>query len=509
MPALFVPALALGAIGVLLYHVVAYFTSPLKDIPGPFWAKITDLWRFIDHYHATQPITQRRLHDELGPAVRIGPNAVSLSDPSLLKTVYSTRGHFLKSDFYTVNDAVQDGHVIQNVFGTRSNAFHGKYMRPIQKLYTMTSILTMESLIDRTIVSLCEQLENRFMSGKNAGKTCDIADWIGFYAWDVVGEITFSQPFGFLKSGNDVKSMIHTAESVMHYFGVVGQMPVLDKFLGKNPYSPIKLPTFANAAGFCAQRLMERLSNPDLEKGQGQKDFLGRFLEAKQQYPDVVGDNEVIGYLLLNMLAGADTTAITQKAIIYFVLRNPQVYQKLRAELDAASLTFPTAYDDARKLPYLEAVIQEALRIHPPVGNVLERVVPQSGLTLPDGRTIAPGTIVGMNQWVVTRNKELFGEDVDIFRPERWLCGENEAEEEYSIRIKKMKEYDFSFGGGNRICTGRFLATAELFKVTSTLFSKYDMELEDPSQEWTVHLWWFVFVDNIKVKLSPRAEKAK
>ncbi|KAI0595398.1 cytochrome P450 [Biscogniauxia sp. FL1348] len=508
MPGLFVPALALGVIGVFLYQVVAYFTSPLKHIPGPFWAKVTNLWRFIDHYNATQPITQRALHDKLGPAVRIGPNAVSLSDPSLLKTIYSTRGHFLKSDFYTVNDAVQDGHVIQNVFGTRSNAFHGKYMRPIQKLYTMTSILTMESLIDRTIDSLCEQLETRFMTGKNAGKTCDIADWIGYYAWDVVGEITFSQPFGFLKSGTDVKNMIHTAESVMHYFGIVGQIPTFDKFLGKNPYSPIKLPTFANAAGFCAQRLMERLSNPDLEKGQGQKDFLGRFLEAKQQYPDVVGDNEVIGYLLLNMLAGADTTAITQKAIIYFVLRNPQVYQKLRAELDAANLTFPAAYDDARKLTYLEAVIQESLRIHPPVGTVLERVVPQSGLTLPDGRTIAPGTIVGMNQWVVTRNKDLFGEDADTFRPERWLCGEDESEEEYAVRVKKMKDSDFSFGGGNRICTGRFLATAELFKVTSTLFSKYDMELEDPNQEWTVHLWWFVFVDNIKVKLSPRALNA-
>ncbi|KAI1500358.1 cytochrome P450 [Biscogniauxia marginata] len=504
MAGLFFPTLTLGVVGVFLYYVVAYLASPLKHIPGPLWAKFTNLWRFFDHYYATQPLTQRRLHEELGPAVRIGPNVVSLSDPSLLKTVYSTRGNFLKSDFYTVNDVVKDGHVIENVFGTRSNAFHGKYMRPIQRLYTMTSILTMESLVDRTIISLCEQLENRFISGKNAGKTCDIADWIGYYAWDVVGEITFSQQFDFLKSGTDVKNMIHTAESVMHYFGIVGQIPALDKLLGKSRYSPIRLPTFASAASFCAQRLIERLSNRDLEKVQGQKDFLDRFLEVKQQYPDIVGDNEAIGYLLLNMLAGADTTAITQKAIIYFVLRNPQVYQKLRDELDAANLSFPAAYEGAHKVSYLEAVIQEALRIHPPVGNVLERVVPHSGLTLPDGRTIAPGTIVGMNQWVVTRNKDIFGDDVDTFRPERWLRGGDESEVDYTSRLKRMKDADFSFGGGNRVCTGRHLAIVELFKVTSTLFSKYDMVLEDPNKEWTVHPCWFVFVDNIHVKLSPR-----
>lgn len=84
-------------LGVLVVsHVVAYLRSPLKDIPGPFLAKITNLWRLIDHYNATQISTQRRLHEELGPAVRIGPNVVSLNDPALLKTVYSTRGEYIK-----------------------------------------------------------------------------------------------------------------------------------------------------------------------------------------------------------------------------------------------------------------------------------------------------------------------------------------------------------------------------------------------------------------------------
>lgn len=175
------------------------------------------------------------------------------------------------------------------------------------------------------------------------------------------------------------------------------------------------------------------------------------------------------------MLAGADTTAITQKAIVYHVLKNPSVLAKLQAELDAANLPFPASYEVTQHLPYLQAVIKEGLRIHPPVGQVLERIVPSSGLTLSDGRVIPAGTIVGMNGWVMTRNKEVYGEDVEAFRPERWLRGDFESEHSAEARLQRMKDVDFSFGGGNRVCIGRHLATAELFKVTATLFGRYSV----------------------------------
>lgn len=92
----FLQLTSFGLLGFIVFYLVAYLRSPLKDIPGPFFAKFTNWWRFFDHYNATQTLTQRRLHENLGSAVRIGPNFVSLNDPALLKTVYSTRGSFLK-----------------------------------------------------------------------------------------------------------------------------------------------------------------------------------------------------------------------------------------------------------------------------------------------------------------------------------------------------------------------------------------------------------------------------
>lgn len=177
----------------------------------------------------------------------------------------------------------------------------------------------------------------------------------------------------------------------------------------------------------------------------------------------------------VQILAGADTTAIVQKGIIYHLLRNPVAQAKLRAELDSAELSFPASFAETKDLPYLDAVVKEGLRMHPPVGNILERVVPAPGLALRDGRVIAPGTIVGMNQWLISRDREVYGGDADIFRPERWLRGNDEPLMAYEARLKLMKDADLSFGGGNRICTGRHMAYIEMFKVTATLFSRYDV----------------------------------
>jgi hypothetical protein len=68
---------------------------------------------------------------------------------------------------------------------------------------------------------LCNQLESRFMKGANKGKTCDIADWISFFAWDFLGHATWSKRIGFMEEAKDIGDMLGTAERVMRYFSVV------------------------------------------------------------------------------------------------------------------------------------------------------------------------------------------------------------------------------------------------------------------------------------------------
>ena len=87
---------AVGFIALVSQYVLAYLQSPLKKIPGPLLAKFTDLWRLIVAYEKKHITTQQELHKKYGDYVQLGPNTVSIADPAAIKTIYSTRGTFVK-----------------------------------------------------------------------------------------------------------------------------------------------------------------------------------------------------------------------------------------------------------------------------------------------------------------------------------------------------------------------------------------------------------------------------
>lgn len=330
--------------------------------------------------------------------------------------------------------------------------------------------------------------------------------------WDVVGQATFSEPIGYLKTGFDFDGTIAISDTAMDYFSLVGQLPVLDHLLDKNPIYRIGPPAFGNITNISITHLLDRLQGKDTSYHDANKpDFLDRFIDAKDKYPDIVDDSQIISYLMINMIAGADTTAITLNAAIYFALKDPRVWARLQKEiracqssLDAAPSAVP--YNIASAFPYLNAVVREAMRMHPGVAMTLERYVPPGGLTLPNGQYIPQGSIVGMNPYVIARNRSVWGEDSDVFRPERWLRDDSqESEEEFQARLRLMNNSDLAFGAGSRICIGRNLGLLEVYKVMATLISRYDIELAHPHRDWKTHNSFFVRQEGINVKLSRRS----
>lgn len=98
----------LAALGLLLITKLVWgiFLSPLKAIPGPLLAKSTDFWRAYHTHRGSVDLKHVELHRKYGTAVRIGPNCVSISDPSLIRTIYSTRNPWKKvsdSSFYNTS----------------------------------------------------------------------------------------------------------------------------------------------------------------------------------------------------------------------------------------------------------------------------------------------------------------------------------------------------------------------------------------------------------------------
>ncbi|MCJ1305978.1 hypothetical protein MMC08_008795, partial [Hypocenomyce scalaris] len=131
----------------------------------------------------------------------------------------------------------------------------------------------------------------------------------------------------------------------------------------------------------------------------------------------------------------------------------------------SGSRKYITSWVDSLKLPYLDACFKESFRLHPALGTVLERVVPLSGAKI-CGEWIPGGTIVGCHTWVLGRHKETFGEDVEAFRPERWL--EDDAE-----KVAMMNRALLQFGAGSRTCIKKNISLLEMYKLVPSFLKSF------------------------------------
>ncbi|KAF2218922.1 cytochrome P450 [Elsinoe ampelina] len=481
------------------------FLSPLRHIPGPIFARYTNLWRLYHTWRGRPDIIHNELHEQYGSAVRIGPNCVSLSDPALIRTVFCTwkkDNMFTKSNFYSVADFPMDGKYYPTTFSVRDEQLHTAMTRQANKLYTIPALVKFEPLMDSAIELFIQRLREEFVRPQ---KPCPIHEWLHFLAWDMIAEITFSRKFGFLEQGEDVQNLIRMGEESTNYLAVVGQMHWLDRLLSKNPIISIGPPSSADSAAFAASQLQARRSGKD-RHDIGRPDFLDEFLKLQEE-DSTVTDAAVMAWMLSNVIAGSDTTAIELQSIVFFLSKNHGARRKLQDELDSADLGPIPQWKDVSKLPYLDAVVSEAMRCHPVVGILWERVVPQKGMTLSDGRFIPGGTIVGLNPRVVHRDREAFGDDVDEFRPERWLQDHDRSEplDAYEARARKMRDASMPFGWGKRGCSGRNVATIEMRKVAAALYSNFDVQLINTKKTFDRTAKFFFFHKDMDVIINERS----
>ena len=297
-----------------------------------------------------------------------------------------------------------------------------------------------------------------------------------------------------MEQETDVNNIIAAIEGRLVYNSIVGQVPWLHPYLFGNRFVAwlanfIPAVAILNSSkyivAFTAKQL-ERYHNKEFNTVELQ-DMLARFKRFKDG--DLVMDeNELLSHTSGNIFAGSDTTAASLRAIFYYLCRNPEAHRKLLAEIDDAErkgeLSNPVTFAEAQNLRYFQAVIKEALRMHPAVGLLLERIVPRGGAEI-KGVWLPEGTVIGMNPWCASRDKSTYGQDADVFRPERWL----EANEE---RLKIMDRNFLAFGAGTRTCLGKNISLLEMSKLVPQLLRRFDFDLSDPDREWTLHDYWFV-----------------
>ncbi|KAL4990831.1 hypothetical protein BDW68DRAFT_185338 [Aspergillus falconensis] len=479
----------------LLYLAQQYFHNGLHRYPGPVLAKFTNLWRFLDVRSRRPELTHIALHRKYGDVVRLGPNTLSFASPSAIKVIYGLNKGFTKSEFYPVQMTVSKGEPLPSLFSTLDESFHANLRRSVNHAFSMSSLVQYEPMVNETVELFLDQTAALFA---NSATTCDFARWLQFFAFDVIGSITYSKRHGFLEKNEDIDGILKSLARIFDYAGPVGQMPWLDKLLWKNPVYDIlqKWGIVDNShpvAIFARQRMNERMA-VDTSAGseaQQQQDLLTKFIQASKDRPDFMTEKRVLTMAVSMAFAGSETTAISLSAVFYYLLKNPEYMARLRTELDNAVKdgivenrpSGLVTWSESQKLPFLDACIKEAFRICPAAGLPLERVVPASGIDIA-GHFIPGGAIVGCSAWVLHRREEIFGPDVDTFIPDRWL---NVSEE----KLKTMNGTMLQFGAGARTCIGKNISLMEIYKLVPSFLRRFDVQLAHPDQEWELWNAWF------------------
>ncbi len=175
-------------------------------------------------------------------------------------------------------------------------------------------------------------------------------------------------------------------------------------------------------------------------------------------------------------------------AIIYYLAHTPTVQEKLHKELDKHLDSGVATAERVKNLAYLQAVINEGLRLHSTVGIGLPRVAPEGGMTIL-GNYFPGGTVISVPIYTIHRDPAVFGEDIEEFRPERFEsdnAGVSKAFSPFSVgpryvisvieRGSRLSSYC------HRACIGRNLANFELQIVIASILKRYHFVLENPDE---------------------------
>lgn len=450
----------------------------LRSVPGPWINSISEIPATIALVTGNQHVYYRWLHEKYGPVVRVSPNELSFVSVQAREEIYGLRKGGLnmeKSPIFLGAVGHVDG---QTGVSLALNEDHSRQRRALGYLFTNTALIQHESLIRihiHKLVAVLKEMAHR-------KESVDFSSWYTYVAFDVMGELCFAEPFGCL----DQASVTEWSTSVINVFIAAAWTQGIRRLSGVGTFLEsllIKLLVPAKAVEWrkthlenSRQKTLARLSSGDRDH----PDFLCQIM-MKNEMKKSLSQTEIVLNMALFISAGTDTTATALTGWTYYICTHPAVYKRLVNEVRVAfHSTDDIKWENVKNLRYLEATLNEAIRLFPPSAASQQRIVPAGGATI-DGYFVPAGKTVAVSPWAATRSTLNFHEP-DLFRPERWL---GEGDEYFNDHLNAS----LPFGTGPRVCIGRNLAYMEMRLITAHLLWHFDMKL-DLTEHWDKNAVW-------------------
>lgn len=357
-----------------------YF-HPLRHFPGPWVARASSLpyvWRFL---RGTRVSWTTEVHKKYGDVVRLQPDELSFTKSQAWTDIYASRPQLPKSEIASV---VHPSGVrpLATIVKTED---HTRQRKILSHAFSERALKEQESILQGYTDLLIQRMHDHV----EAGKDVNIRDWYSFITFDIIGDLCFAESFKSLETGKHhwwVEQILQ-GTFVAHSMSVVTLFPPLASFLAR--LLPSRLKRMAAKPFEYTRDLIDKR----IARGTDRPDFMKHILENNNTSKQGMNRDELDSNVLLLIFAGTETSYSAMTAATWFLLKHPATMDKLKQETrssfhQASDMTIPAV----SKLPYLHAVIQEALRLHPPAAASVQRYVDRpvdiAGIAVPVGVSI-------------------------------------------------------------------------------------------------------------------------
>ena len=308
---------------------------------------------------------------------------------------------------------------------------------------------------------------------------------------------------GFIKTFNQLQQIFDgSADSNFGFFGLIVKIFLPDYNRKKN----VKiLHQFVDTIVAQAKAKQEKEKPAQPKNG----DEKHRYVFLHELLASTSNPTKIRSELLNILLAGRDSTASLLSNIFFTLSHNPSIFAKLEHEiLTSLPSESNPSFAQLKSLPYLHALINESLRLYPIVPENNRTAIRDTSIPLgggPDGKSpvfVRKGTMVHWSSWGMHRRPDLYGDDAEEFRPERWLDSDG-PDGKKGLRVSW--EY-LPFNGGPRICIGQQFALMEVSYLIVKLVRAFEgVEPCNKDSTWRENVSIIVAVDSdVNVVLKPR-----
>ncbi|ROV96091.1 hypothetical protein VSDG_05050 [Cytospora chrysosperma] len=480
-PSLWIIAAGGLLIAAFIRSVYLAFLHPLSKYPGPKtwaisripWAYHVikgDLWQLLDN-----------MHDEYGSVVRIAPDEVTYVAPHAWKEIYAAKPQLLK-DPQSMTPPLNGSDSLFTAIGDNHRRIRGAFVNA----FSDRALREQSSIVEDYVGQFISRLKGEIASQKN--HVIDIQQIVGYCMFDIISDLTWGespralQTFGDLDWYNrfflhaqfstirNCLSRFSPLEHILHYF-----------FLGITSKQRLANTKLTN------ERIDRRLAARD-SRSDFMTPLVGKISEDSNKG---ITKSEVLTNGLAVVIANSQLSTIAITTACYFLMRQPQTFQTLAEEVrghfqDEAGITVAST----TSLPYLNAVINETLRLHHPTPGSMPRITPKEGMLI-GGQFIPGGMVVGVTLRNIHLRPENFNKPFE-FHPERFL---EPSDPRYDRRFEGDHLEAFQpFSMGPRICIGNKVFLAEARTLMARLVWNFNMDLVEPDAgKWLEQRAWLVY----------------